>query len=77
MKIPVFVMTEKGLNFISAYSSDETLKEKLGNIEQKHYITSGKFEEGSIKIKMGKFNVFLYETAKLPVSTDDEPRPLI
>ena len=38
---------------------------------------TGKFEDGSIKIKMGKFNVFLYETAKLPVSTADEPDPLI
>jgi putative methanogenesis marker protein 8 len=77
MKIPVFVMTEKGLNFISAYSSDEILKEKLGNITQKHYITSGKFDDGSVKIKMGKFHVFLYETAKLPVSTEDEPDPLV
>jgi putative methanogenesis marker protein 8 len=77
MKIPVFVMTEKGLNFISAYASDETLKEKLGNAAQKHYITSSKFEDGSAKIKMGKFHVFLYETARLPVSTEDEPEPLI
>ena len=77
MKIPVFVMTEKGLNFISAYSSDEILKEKLGDIAQKHYITSSKFEDGSVKIKMGKFHVFLYETEKLPVSTEDEPGPLI
>jgi putative methanogenesis marker protein 8 len=77
MKIPVFVMTEKGLNFIAAYSSDEILKEKLGNITKKHYITSSKFEDGSVKIKMGKFHVFLYETAKLPVSAEDEPEPLI
>jgi hypothetical protein len=77
MKIPVFVMTEKGLDFISAYSSDKTLKEKFGNIGQKHYITSSKFEDGAIKIKMGKFHVFLYETGSLPVSTEDEPSPLI
>jgi putative methanogenesis marker protein 8 len=77
MKIPVFIMTDKGLNFISAYSSDEILKEKLGNITQKHYITSSKFEDGSIKIKMGKFHVFLYETTKLPVSTGDEPGPMV
>jgi putative methanogenesis marker protein 8 len=77
MKIPVFVMTGKGLNFISSYSSDDTLKAKLGNIAQKHYITSGKFEDGSIKIKMGKFHVFLYEAVKLPVGTEDEPNPLI
>jgi len=77
IKIPVFVMTEKGLDFISAYSSDETLKEKLGNISKKHYITSSKFEDGSVKIQMGKFHVFLYETAKLPVNTEDEPEPLV
>jgi putative methanogenesis marker protein 8 len=77
MKIPVFVMTEKGLDFISAYSSDVTLKEKLGDISKKHYITSGKFEDGSVKIQMGKFQVFLYETEKLPVNTEDEPGPLV
>ena len=77
MKIPVFVLTKPGLNFISAYSINTDLKEKLKNIEKKHYITSNKFYDGSVKMSMGKFSVFLYETEKLPVSTDDEPYPLI
>lgn len=77
MKIPVFVLTDKGLNFISSYSTDEFLMRKLNSLKNKHYITSNKFAPGSIKMNMGKFSVFLYETEKLPIGTDDEPDPLI
>lgn len=77
MKIPVFVLTDNGLDFVISYSSDPVLREKLIGKTGKHYITSGKFEEGAIKVRMGKFSVFLYETDKLPVSTFDEPEPLI
>ncbi|MBM3707993.1 MAG: DUF2099 family protein [Actinobacteria bacterium] len=77
MKIPVFVLTAKGLDFISSYSSDNFLKEKLKDAGRKHYITSNKFEEGAIKINMGKFSVFLYETRYLPIGTEDEPHPLV
>jgi putative methanogenesis marker protein 8 len=77
MKIPVFVLTGSGLDFISSYSTDEFLMRKLNNLKNRHYITSNKFAPGSIKINMGKFSVFLYETEKLPVETDDGPYPLI
>jgi len=77
MKIPVFVMTENGLDFISSYSSDDELKESLKDIGKKHYITSVRSEPGSIKLNMGKFSVFLYETESLPISTKDQPAPLI
>jgi len=77
MKIPVFVLTGSGLDFISSYSTDEFLMRKLNSLKNKHYITSNKFADGSIKINMGKFSVFLYETEKLPIGTDDEPDPLI
>jgi len=81
MKIPVFVLTENGLDFVTSYSSDSVVREKLidktGRHTGRHYITSGKYEEGAIKVRMGKFSVFLYETDKLPVSTFDEPEPLI
>jgi putative methanogenesis marker protein 8 len=77
MKIPVFVLTGNGLDFITSYSDDAALKEKLKNIKNKHYITSGKFKNEAIKMRMGKFSVYLYETEELPVSTSDEPEPLI
>jgi putative methanogenesis marker protein 8 len=77
MKIPVFVLSKSGLDFISSYSSDAFLKEKLKDVDKKHYITSNKYEENSIKLNMGKFSVFLYETPSLPLSTADEPQPLI
>jgi putative methanogenesis marker protein 8 len=77
MKIPVFVLSKSGLDFISSYSSDALLKEKLEDADKKHYITSNKYEENSIRLNMGKFSVFLYETPSLPLSTADEPEPLI
>ncbi|MBM3699460.1 MAG: DUF2099 family protein [Actinobacteria bacterium] len=77
MKIPVFITTLAGLDFISSYSSDSILKEKLEDKKKKHFITSGKSGDGAIKINMGKFSVFLYETEKLPLGTEDEPFPLI
>jgi putative methanogenesis marker protein 8 len=77
MKIPVFVLTDRGLDFISSYSSDNFLKEKLIDVGKKHYITLNKFEKGALKINMGRFSVFLYETKSLPIKTEDEPYPLI
>lgn len=77
MKIPVFVLTKRGVDFITSYSKDKILRERFKNLEQKHYITSSKYREGAVKINMGKFFVYLYQVEKLPVSTWDEPRPLI
>jgi len=77
MKIPVFVLTLQGIDFISAYLSDPLLKDTLRDVGQKHYITSSRFAPGSIKINMGRFSVYLYETGKLPVVAEDEPGPLI
>ena len=77
MKIPVFVLTERGVNFITSYSSNNSLMENLKELKNKYYITSNKYEEGSVKVNMGKFYVYLYRTKKLPVSTFDEPTPLV
>ena len=76
VKIPVFVLTEKGVNFIASYSSNSYLKERLKKLKNRYYITSNKYQEGAVKINMGKFFVYLYETEKLPISTFDEPNPL-
>ena len=74
MKIPVFVLTESGIDFISGYSEEE----KLNNIDlkKKHYITTNRLEPGGIKMDLGRFSVYLYETEKLPLHTSDEPQPL-
>ncbi len=77
IKIPVFVITAKGIDFISNYSANDKLRAKLKGMENNKYITSNRYEKGGIKVKMGKFSVFLYETNKLPITTSDEPRPLI
>jgi len=68
-KIPVFVLTQKGLSAVSAYSSDMDLIRNL-DPEKQHFIAGdcrGK------KISMGKFLTYLSE-ASLPVRSDDEPR---
>ena len=68
-KIPVFVLTKKGLSAVSAYSNDMDLIRNLDS-EKQHFIAGdcrGK------KISMGKFSTYLSE-ASLPVRSDDEPR---
>jgi len=74
MKIPVFVLTEKGIRLISGYSRQEIL-DKL-DLRRKHYITMNKLEPGGVKMDLGQFSVYLYETEKLPLHAADEPRPL-
>lgn len=77
MKIPVFALSQKGIDLIASYSGEDSFKLKVGSKDKKHYITSNKYEKGGIKATMGKFNVYLYETKELPVITEDEPEPLI
>ncbi len=77
MKIPVFVLTKRGVDFISNYSQDNELKRKLKELGQKKYITSNQYEKGGIKLNMGKFSVYLYDTEKLPISSSGQPHPLI
>ena len=76
MKIPVFVLTKKGINFISGCSSDENIN-NAADFNKKHHITLNRFEAGGIKINMGRFSVYLYQTEKLPVHTSDEPEIII
>jgi putative methanogenesis marker protein 8 len=67
-KIPVFVLTKKGIELISSYSS---CKSYLKNLElKKQYIICN--DSNGKKLKMGNFNVRLNE-AKLPVRDSREP----
>jgi hypothetical protein len=74
MKIPVFVLTGRGISFISGYSEGKKIKDL--DLLKKHYVTMNRFEPGGIKMDLGRFSVYLYETDKLPLHTSDEPRPL-
>jgi putative methanogenesis marker protein 8 len=67
-KIPVFVMTKKGLGFASQYCSHEALIEKL-DVKKQYFITS---KNGDKKITMGNFDAYLYERS-LPVRDKKEP----
>ena len=67
-KIPVFVLTKKGLNLISKYSSKEGLIRSLDLTKQ--YVIAGGYN--GKKMKMGNFNARLNE-AKLPVRHKKEP----
>lgn len=74
MKIPVFVLTEKGIELVSGYSGQE-IQKKI-DTGSRHYITTSRLEPGGIKMDLGPFSVYLYETKELPVHTSDEPKPL-
>jgi putative methanogenesis marker protein 8 len=71
-RIPVFALTEKGLDFAAAYSPDETLIRELDRGKQ-HLITGrSRGERGATKLTMGTFQTYLHE-AVLPVRDVDEP----
>ena len=68
-QIPVFVLTRKGIDFISAYAQDS------GRIKDldlgKQYLISN--EKGGKRMKIGNFTAFISET-RLPVSARSVPR---
>ena len=67
-KIPVFILSKKGLDLASAYSSEKNLITNL-NLRNQYIVTgSGKGK----KIKMGNFNV-RFSKATLPVRHKSEP----
>lgn len=68
-KIPVFVLTQKGLDLVSGYSSDRNIITKLNS--EKQYIIDRR-NEGE-KISMCNFAAYLKE-AILPVRSKGEPR---
>ena len=67
-RIPVFVLTKKGLDLVSSYSSDKELIQSL-NL-RKQYIITGKGK--GRKMKMGDFDARLSK-ARLPVRHEKEP----
>ncbi|MCP4651878.1 MAG: DUF2099 family protein [Candidatus Omnitrophica bacterium] len=68
-KIPVFVLTKKGLDFLSRYSSDEALIQDLDLSQQ--YIISN--DCGGQCIKIGMFKAFISQI-NLPVRDKKEPK---
>ena len=72
-KIPVFILNERGIDFLSNYSS-----EKIGDyIEKgKRYLISGanKLMKNYKEIKMDNFNTYFGEVGELPLRVEDEPR---
>lgn len=67
--IPVFVLTEKGLDFTANYASEPDLIRNLDPTRQ--YLISGKFKD--ISLKMGNISTYLSES-DLPVRSEKEPR---
>jgi len=68
-KIPIFVLTQKGLNFISAYSNRPEIIQRLKSGKQ--YLLSRSIN--GEKIKMGDFETHL-SIVNLPVRSKREPR---
>jgi len=67
-QIPVFVLTEKGLDFVAAYSRNKEIIEDLDS--KKQYLVSN--EPNGQPVYLGNFKVFIRE-CKLPVNARKEP----
>ncbi len=74
VKIPVFILTRKGLDFLSSYASKEFKSHIRGG---KYLVTRSTKNIGGIKIEMGDFTAYLQKVESLPVRSKDEPKPLI
>ncbi len=80
MKIPVYALTQKALDFVSSYSSNG-----LGEYFNQHrgpYIISGRCRQladvyDCKKIKMGDFKTYIGLTRNLPIRDNKEPWPLL
>ncbi len=71
--IPVFVFTQRGLDFVSAYCEEEKIIQNLNPLK-KYFISS--LNSGKM-IMMGKFMTYLTEVINLPVRGKKEPIPLL
>jgi putative methanogenesis marker protein 8 len=67
-QIPVFVLTEKGLDFVAAYSRNKEIIDDLDS--KKQYLASN--EPSGQPVYLGNFKVFIRE-CKLPVNARKEP----
>jgi len=68
-QIPVFVLTDNGVNFISAYAEDGSFIKSLDT--KKQYIFSS--ERSGMRIRLGNFETFISES-ELPVNGQNTPR---
>ncbi|MDD4995761.1 MAG: DUF2099 family protein [Patescibacteria group bacterium] len=68
-QIPVFVLTRKGIDFVSAYAQDPGRIKDL-DLGKQYLISNEKSEK---RVKMGNFTAFIGET-RLPVSARSVPR---
>lgn len=68
-KIPVYVLTKKGLKILSAYSKDKGFISNL-DVSKQYLISSLQSDKN---IKMGNFNAYIRE-AKLPIRDKKEPK---
>lgn len=79
-KIPVYALTDRGLDFAASYSS-KGFREYISEFEGP-YIISGRC--GAIpgardcrRIRMGDFETYIARVESLPIRSGDEPRPLL
>ncbi len=64
-QIPVFVLTQKGIDFIESYAEDNAILHGLS--KHKQYLISN--ESGGQKVKLGAYDCFLREES-LPVLSE-------
>ncbi len=73
VKIPVFILSRKGLELVESYASEEFKKYVK---EGKYLVTHSPGGKEHVKIRMGNFTAYLQRVESLPVRGRDEPKPL-
>ncbi|MEM2027748.1 MAG: DUF2099 family protein [Candidatus Bathyarchaeia archaeon] len=76
VRIPVFVLTRRGIGFVDSYSP-EGFANSVEN-GKKYLITlHPRDPDKCLKLTMGTLTAYLQEVDRLPVESEDAPRPLI
>lgn len=73
VKIPVFILTRKGLDLVESYASKEF---QIHIKDGKYLVTHSPGADKHVKVRMGDFTAYLYRVESLPIRGEDEPRPL-
>ncbi|MEM1507750.1 MAG: DUF2099 family protein [Candidatus Bathyarchaeia archaeon] len=76
VRIPVFVLTQKGLGFVASYSS-EGFKDRIEGGKRYLVMLHPREPDKCVRLTMGAFTSYLQEVDGLLVESEDAPRPLL
>ncbi|MEM2168141.1 MAG: DUF2099 family protein [Candidatus Bathyarchaeia archaeon] len=76
VRIPVFILTERGIGLVSSYFSED-LRRYVGAGERYLVTLHPRELDKCVRVSVGDFSAYLQRVDRLPVEADDSPKPLL